>query len=189
MTFHLLLSAFSITITLAHFILCILKTQSAELRNLFITPASPTSAIFPLGTYYSLIILLWVCLQSHTNFFSTRPATIQKETSRYLSFLGITFAAALVIYLDVFRIWYYAISSAWKFSYQPTWNPEINLDIIQHIVFYQLALWLSFTAGIISLLPSLAMGFILAIGLEAKIEFVVWLHQPGKKPWEEKKQE
>ncbi len=54
---QLLFSTFSAAITLAHFLLPILKPQSADLQYL-VSPASPAAAIVILGTYYSVAILL-----------------------------------------------------------------------------------------------------------------------------------
>ncbi len=203
---QLLFSTFSAAITLAHFLLPILKPQSADLQYL-VSPASPAAAIVILGTYYSVAVLLWTSLQSYTSFFSTCPPTFCKteneeersngaawpaptreETSHYLTFLGIAFAASLVIYLDILRVWYRAIIAAWSFSYQAP-NPDIKLQIVPHIVFCQMAAATSVTVGIMSLLPGYAMGQLLSVGREAKVGFVEKMHQPLEKPWRKRKGE
>ena len=205
-TSHLLVFAFSIMITLAHFLLSILKPQSADLQNL-VRPASPASLIVALGRYYAIAALLWICFRSHTSFFSAspsarlreedqgketdetaRPATVDEETSHYLTFLGIALAASLVIYLEIVRIWYRAMIAAWNFSYL-TPNPDIVMKVISNVVFCQIAAATSVTAGIVSLFPSYAMGHILSIGHEARIEFVEKIHRPVEKPWGKRKAE
>ena len=205
-TSHLLVFVFSIMVTMAHFVLSILKPQSADLKNL-LRPASPASLMVALGTYYSIAALLWTSLQSFSGFFSIRPSvlhtnenekkevheaiwtpTVEKEMSRYLTCLGMAFAASLVIYLDILRVWYRGISAAWIFSHLAP-NPDAQMKVISHVVFCTIATSTSITAGIVSLLPSYAMGHILSIGREARVKFVEKLRQPVVKPWEKRKGE
>jgi hypothetical protein len=99
-----------------------LKVSPADPSDPFAMPKLPSSSISYSGTKYSLAVVLWACGQSYAIFFPTYPATIQEETFRRLSFLGITFAAAITMYLDIFRLCHYANSVAWEFWYLLTLN-------------------------------------------------------------------
>lgn len=181
---------FSIILTIPHIVLFLDSIfPAAVCKNYAFLDPARSRILLCLGSFYSAAISTWSLSAKYKDFFSYHPSppkqngipnkistssTMASEKSRYLCVLTMTLLSELTLAMDLSWAWYQDVIYTWSLWSLPLVT-EIGAfyKLMSMMMFPMCVLWLTMLWTLGNLIPFMAFGNLMSVGLEAGVEQVV----------------
>ena len=173
---------FSIFLTIPHIILFLDSTfPAAVCKNYAFLDSARSRKLLYLGSLYSAAISTWAISAKHGDFFSYQPSApkqndvcvtartspaMARENSRYLCVLKMVILSEITLAMDLSWAWYQGVTYAWSLVVL------MGTGNVDKLIFTLCVWWFTMMWALGNLIPPMAFGNMMVLGVEAGVEQV-----------------